>query len=298
MAVYLTRTCALDGPDAPAIRRFDTEHLLDWFVERWSDGLYEHPDTLGAFADIASAIRAAPPPASIPELHERLVRYGSDAVEVSEHLVRTRYTMLDVDYHFHLFDDRWRAENPELTGYLLHDWALPTSAPAAPGGHAHFVDRTASFTEGPLQSFGLRTTLHDASLADLVRWVTEEPDEVTGSGLRELAEALREPPPGIDATERELWAGTAEARLVLDDRWRETRGCAVHVSWLAAALPRCSPDPEAARVQVDEHFAQASLPVETRMGPGFRRWILFDDVWAAAHPELARGILLERDGRG
>jgi hypothetical protein len=51
-------------------------------------------------------------------------------------------------------------------------------------------------------------------------------------------------------------------------------------------------------VQCGEHLAQIGVHSGTWQyiaGPGktplFQQWIFFDDLWAAAHPALANGIL-------
>jgi hypothetical protein len=40
---------------------------------------------------------------------------------------------------------------------------------------------------------------------------------------------------------------------------------------------------------VDEHIAQLALHHDDYFG--YHQWFLFDDVWAASHPELAASLL-------
>lgn len=49
-------------------------------------------------------------------------------------------------------------------------------------------------------------------------------------------------------------------------------------------------DAKRARVQAGQHVAQLSL-VASRGGDTWHRWIIFDDLWAGAHPALATAIL-------
>lgn len=52
-------------------------------------------------------------------------------------------------------------------------------------------------------------------------------------------------------------------------------------------------DPEKMKLQVDEHFAQVSIHTD-RWNDAvdlYNRWILFDDLWVAKHPNLANSIL-------
>lgn len=48
-------------------------------------------------------------------------------------------------------------------------------------------------------------------------------------------------------------------------------------------------DPALSRIQVTRHLAQAVIHVDQRFS--YQRWYLFDDVWAAAHPDLAASLL-------
>ena len=44
-------------------------------------------------------------------------------------------------------------------------------------------------------------------------------------------------------------------------------------------------------IHVEEHLAQMCLDGSHGTGPYFGQWILFDDLWAVAHPELADALL-------
>jgi hypothetical protein len=52
-------------------------------------------------------------------------------------------------------------------------------------------------------------------------------------------------------------------------------------------------DPRKDERRVQKHIAQASVHMDEGVGPGelFHQWILFDHQWAAAHPDLANGLL-------
>jgi uncharacterized protein (TIGR02996 family) len=51
-------------------------------------------------------------------------------------------------------------------------------------------------------------------------------------------------------------------------------------------------DPARSRIQVEEHLAQLCLHVARWSDTDlYHQWIFFDDRWAAAHPDLANGIL-------
>ena len=57
----------------------------------------------------------------------------------------------------------------------------------------------------------------------------------------------------------------------------------------AADAPRNSGDPERSLIAVGDHVAQLCLHVSEFFG--YQQWIVFDDRWAAAHPELAASLL-------
>lgn len=48
-------------------------------------------------------------------------------------------------------------------------------------------------------------------------------------------------------------------------------------------------DPSLSRIQATSHLVQAAVHVDQRFS--YDRWYLFDDVWAAAHPDLAASLL-------
>src|SRR5262249_58978591 len=65
---------------------------------------------------------------------------------------------------------------------------------------------------------------------------------------------------------------------------------------LTAAAGHKGADPARSRVQVDEHVAQAGLHMRRvqyarRSRDDWHRIVLFDDLWAAAHPTLATAAL-------
>ncbi|HEX5877896.1 MAG TPA: hypothetical protein VF468_06170, partial [Actinomycetota bacterium] len=48
-------------------------------------------------------------------------------------------------------------------------------------------------------------------------------------------------------------------------------------------------NPALSRIQVTSHLVQAAVHVDQHFS--YERWYLFDDVWAAAHPDLAASLL-------
>jgi hypothetical protein len=58
---------------------------------------------------------------------------------------------------------------------------------------------------------------------------------------------------------------------------------------VATATPDQERDPERSVIDVAEHIAQMSMHASTVFG--YQQWYLFDDVWAAAHAEMAASLL-------
>ncbi|GAA0989651.1 hypothetical protein GCM10009555_073960 [Acrocarpospora macrocephala] len=48
-------------------------------------------------------------------------------------------------------------------------------------------------------------------------------------------------------------------------------------------------DPERTLIRQGEHMAQMSIHIDGFFG--YRQWFFFDDVWAAAHPDLATSLM-------
>ena len=75
-----------------------------------------------------------------------------------------------------------------------------------------------------------------------------------------------------------------------EDPWPEgDGGVEVDVdAVLRKELPK-SRDADRSLLTVDEHIAQLAMHVDEYFG--YQQWIIFDDVWAASHPELAASLL-------
>jgi hypothetical protein len=58
---------------------------------------------------------------------------------------------------------------------------------------------------------------------------------------------------------------------------------------LATVTPEENRDPERSVIDVAEHIAQMSMHASGFFG--HQQWYLFDDVWAAAHPDLAASLM-------
>ncbi|WP_156080726.1 hypothetical protein [Microbispora rosea] len=54
-------------------------------------------------------------------------------------------------------------------------------------------------------------------------------------------------------------------------------------------VPADGRDPGRTLIRCDGHLAQMAIHMDE--GSGYRQWFLFDEVWAAAHPEMAASLM-------
>jgi uncharacterized protein (TIGR02996 family) len=234
-------------------------------------------------------------------------------------------------FAYFVFDDEFAAANPDRVAYLLRDgWKLPAAAqpgtftPAAesramsgfPGdGWTQFVllhcgdaRESKNYRYGPYRIDGVR-------LADLPRFLFslpagEELENKFDWPFRTLAASAHLFADTAEGEER-VWMqavrtnpGDAACWAAYSD-WLEERGQPpAGVRVLTEVLTRCecwywddSRWPAAHdRVEVGPHVARAAKALDRGSpqhgeGPRYSHFVLFDDLWAAAHPHLANSVL-------
>jgi hypothetical protein len=254
----------------------------------------------------------------------------AELIRVDEHSVRARTDDDEAYLAYFFLDDALVRAAPERVAYLtLGDWRLPAAIePGRAGFEAPFPTRTLvtgrpgagttwlvvfdsdweEFGETPPVAFAgvrlpelpllLRTvdpaqTERQRRFRDpwsswpweplALRALTAPGDRGIGAALRrynrlgwrlqeyESAMTLRR-----SAEEPHAEARARVARFLRErppDRWGEQ-------DWR---------DPALSRIEASRHLVQAAIHVDQRFG--YQRWYLFDDVWAAAHPDLAASLL-------
>ncbi|GIJ43932.1 hypothetical protein Val02_08180 [Virgisporangium aliadipatigenens] len=309
------------GPFSKSIVTLPDATVLDWFRRGWG----EDPEKWLADQDIdayglESIFEAVhehdlPKPATVDELrallYEHLYVEGDDVtvnVRLDEHTLRVRTDDDEVDLAYYLLDDVAVAASPDRLAYLLNDaWPLPFSA----------GDGDAFVPDVPVRTVRIAPPAAHCVWSVRIGW-DPTPE---GSNL-DVAGAVAFPGvslPNLGATLRDLDDARAEA---LPDEARLLRalvapgendpGPALHrYSRLdgydpsaelvppvllprpeQAALFDLRPDPEPptrSLVRVDPHIAQVARYIDDFFG--FDQWFLFDDRWAAAHPEAALSLL-------
>jgi hypothetical protein len=256
--------------------------------------------------------------------------YVEDEVRTSEHSVRVSTDDDEAPLQYYFVDAAIVADNLDRLAYLLHEpWELPdrsgggefepgmpvrTLRPAPSGGRGATYVALLQPAHGtfhwslrwePFVVPGIRLP----ELAGWLRSVTPESfeDDDRGSRTRRrythwpydlvLLRALVAPGDlGLTpAFERYNRMPLFDRELMGGD-WELGEHPVVHAHTLRVLAhqgpprhPNSMRDPSASRIRETEHLAQASFQVTDAMGHD--QVYLFDDVWAAANPHLARSLL-------
>ncbi|MEU0569630.1 hypothetical protein ABZ297_30225 [Nonomuraea sp. NPDC005983] len=308
-----------EGPLGKSVRHLPEPTVLDWVRRAWD----EAPSGAGAYDWLAQEVGAnvyglgnlfeggGPAPRSMAELRTLARRRLSDTVQcnVDEHSVRVLANGLDHEVAYYLVDDAAVAAEPGRWSFALHDGPLPDAPDRLAGGPA-FVPPVAPTTSTPrsLPGEGATYAVILACMArhESVGWA--RPWAFPGVRLPRLGAALSE----IDATAE----GWPLELLVLRAL------VAPGESGIAAALERCGGWPryvyppaevldhlrshaaalnlvdsvrsaqsrgrEGTSIRVGEHVAQMSIIAGYS---SCAQWFFFDDVWAAAHRDLAASLI-------
>ncbi|MFY1692705.1 hypothetical protein [Plantactinospora sp. WMMB782] len=248
-------------------------------------------------------------------------------LRVTEHSVRAYTDDDEVELAYFLLDDEVVAAEPERLAYLFQSWPLPAevTVPDRPG--AAFVPVLPARPAlppagGPGDSYAVLLTFYDgASIATTPPQVfpgvrlpglaarlrdglaaSGEPDPDWPPELKVLA-ALVEPAdesiepalrranawPGFQQTICEPWPDLPDRT----DSPGDGSGGGDHdpVRARRAAFPAVRDDrhPERSMLLVSAHLAQLAMHIDEVFG--YQQWFLFDDLWAASHPDLAQSLL-------
>ncbi|SRR6266508_2272663 len=275
------------------------------------------------------ADRRGPLPASTwRELRELLRRHlyvegdPREQIRVDEHSVRAATDDDEVDLAYYFLDDVLAAASDRTAFLLLEDWQLPV-VPGEGGG----FDEPAGVQRLTTRHGGTGTTYVVALKPEdhfVPSWDLVMPWVLVGVRLPELAPYLRSVRPGradpawpdtlltlrslVAPADRSIGPSLRRytrtvGRLQGDDATEQVRRSAMddhataHAA-LEALLQRpppglqtswSEPDDTRSCVRDTEHLAQALVHVHELFG--YEQWYLFDDVWAAGHPELAASLL-------
>lgn len=325
--IYLVYRHPGAGPLGKRVARLGADTILGWFQGAWARALAsrDHADfdewllreLGGAVYGLGSLFSAAREhgilaPTSVGALGELLREhlYTEGDIELDEHALRVQGDDDEMGLAYYFFDEAYARANPDRVAFLVHDeprlpdgvgdggYEPPADVPLSllPGAegqgatYACFVAYYSSFQSKifdnprPLIARGVRLP----AFADYLRSAEARgwPFELRllralASGGRGLGESLRE-------------ASRYPLRRMGGQVWQAPDDDAVAASreFEAAAqalADETSPPADArTRLELGEHAAVLCADV----GVGyFHLWILFDDLWAAAHPALASSLL-------
>jgi uncharacterized protein (TIGR02996 family) len=270
-----------------------------------------------------------PPPENAAQLEGDLRHslYVSGEMNCAEHVVQVRNDDDELETAIYIFDDHFLKKHGKLAAFLLHeDWKLlggqregrfrPTETytdlePAPSGPGATYLALLAFYDPGNLDDMQGGYRLKGVRLPDLARFLTALERDDVSDWPHEMQElflgthlSLSCVPSGQKATTQEdafLFAicddPAEESNWNVYADWLEERGLSPPGLRLLERALTYAVEPCTSRVgrkrsrdltHVEEHLAQACLHVG---GNEFHQWILFDDLWASAHPEMANAIL-------
>ena len=311
-----------DSPYSKRVVTLPDANVLDWFRRGW-----KHDDPTGWIdselgGDVyglesifeAAGERNLPPPESVDELRQLLTEYlwvegddKGDFIRLGEHALRVRTDDDEVDLAYYFVDDDAASASPDRLAFLLHDtWPLPTGAGGSETVFRHSV---------PVRSVRLAPPGTDCTFSVRLCW--QSPDlyrnlDLTGAiqfpgvSLPDLATHL-----AVDGPGSHRWPHDVRLLRALVAPGEHDMGRALE---RYAQLPGYAPSPASldrapaheavlqeitdllhterlaeSLIRLDAHIAQVARYIDGFFG--FDQWILFDNRWAATHPELARSLL-------
>jgi hypothetical protein len=325
MSVLFVYRSHYEGPTGKYVRQFEDKSILDWFRDRWrgaqGDDAFEVARTaLGTdvygFDSLFRAIAelGLKPPRSDAELREQLEKhlYVEGEILHSPHCIQVLTDDDEIELAYYFCDDVFRAEHATKAAFLLHEGVgLPATAGESgykPRVETKFLDRKGG--EGSVYMAFL--AYYDSSNLDLAGGY-----RIDGIRLPELRDHLTSvKPTGAWPFELRLLRSRLDGGLSLAQGLGDCTSFPVAVvcnrintskiglGHLRAAvdeldalrtdsrLARSAHDPSKSLVQAERHVAQLCLHTDRWDNRDlYHRWILFDDLWAATHADLAEAIL-------
>lgn len=326
--MYFVYRSWYEGPLSKLVRHYPGLTVLDWFRRSWYEAGREdagewvsrefgtHVYGLGTIFQTGK-----PAPENMAELR-RLMRdhlYYEEELRVDDHSVRVLTNDDEVKLAYYFADDALVAAEPERWAYPVWEqgWRLPDTtdgqdrsfAPPVPPitidlGRAGRQGATYAvildFPDGDRSAGGLRpivlpgvrlpelTAALRESQADPERWgeeilalraLTAPGDDRIGAALERRNRWPDEPIVESDKAHRHRLAALARPHQAAH---------ATALRLLSGFTPEYERDPGRTLTHQGDHLAQMCIHSRSF---GYRQWFLFDDVWAAAHPELATSLI-------
>ncbi|MEV4294147.1 hypothetical protein [Microbispora rosea] len=306
-----------EGPSGRLVRHFPDATVLDWFRRVWDDAASQDAykwveRELGANVYGLHTIfeTGLPAPSTHGELRRMLKEhlYVERTLRVDRHSVRVLTDDDDVELAYFFVDDHVVADEPDRWAYLVHEsWDLPADAPpsvrtftppvpvdvvspAPPGGEG--VTWAVILTHhATVNSVGGRypKALQGVRLPGLAAALRAADTHELSGELRALRALIgpddEEIGPALERCNR--WARMEEDVPEILAPHPDAHRLALRL--LEDFVPADGRDPGRTLIRCDGHLAQMAIHMDE--GFGYRQWFLFDDVWAAAHPEMAASLM-------
>ena len=297
-----------DGPMSKRVRVRPDSSVLAWFQRGWYERDHDQwleselgEDVYGLHSIFDDAREHD---LAVPRTWDDLLRllrehlYVEGELRADDRNLRVLTDDDEVALAYYFLDDTAVAAAPDRTAYLVHpQWPLPSATTDAAGFTPPVpVAAAAPDAGGQGATYVVLLTYYDGDSIGCT------PSRVfPGVRLPDLPGRLRAVEPAADwpAELRVLRAmatdDSVEAALARANRW--PLFALDEAPWpeevdvdevLRKELPK-SRDPDRSLLTVDEHLAQLAMHVDEFFG--YQQWYLFDDVWAAGHPELAASLL-------
>jgi uncharacterized protein (TIGR02996 family) len=270
--------------------------------------------------------QALPPPRTMRALAESLEEAGLyiNEIRTSPGLLQVFTDDDEIELAYYFFDDSYLAKHGARAAYLLHgDWKMPPDVGAGGFKPAERTQRVGKgkgdgttylvfhdvWDSGNLTDIEGGYRIDGVRLPGLVQYLTRNEPPDVGCSFHYDMKALRSQllPEGKKAKAPEdpflfaiREAPDDDGRWGVFSDWLEERGeRSAGVFMLERALrgvsrqplesyPNWKFNPKKSLIQVEDHVAVLCRNVSPKC---FHQWYFFDDLWAAAHPDLANGLL-------
>ncbi|GAA1654297.1 hypothetical protein GCM10009828_099660 [Actinoplanes couchii] len=289
------------------VRRLPDASVLDWFRHAWDES---GPDPAAWLrAELGVDVyglhtifdKPLPKPESMRELRKLLKKhlYVEGEVIVDDHSVRALTDDDEVPLAYFFFDAAMIDERPGRLTYAVHEqWPLPAETILTSDDAPVTTVVTSQIGDADWDTQGVSVRLHGVRVPEVAAWLRRS--GVHGDWPYEVVLLRAAVGPDDDlaaALERvNRWSAWHDQVLDVDGlAGDQAKAHQVVLSVLARTEGRKEIPgplgvrvPAKSRIEVNAHLAQASLHLDDTFG--HQQLFLFDDVWTATHPTMAKSM--------